>query len=235
MYWLHGKYDFPDVELANQDGILAIGGDFNWKRLQLAYSRGIFPWSNAEDPIVWWAPDPRYVIYTDELKIKRSMRPYLNQRKFKVTYDTCFREVITACMNSKRQGQQVGSWIYPELLEGYADLHKNGFAHSVEVWDQDGNLIGGLYGVAIGKIFCGESMFTTVSNASKYGFIHLAKNLKKRGYWLIDCQQPTQHLLSFGATGIRRKEFTRLLKLNQEEITDQGSWKTLMTDDALDE
>lgn len=233
--WLAPGSDFPDVELATPEGLLAVGGDFNWQRILQAYSLGIFPWSNPDDPILWWSPDPRYVIFPDELNVKRSMRPLINQRRFKVTYDTQFEVVIEACRTSMRQGQEVGSWITPDLAQGYIDLHKQGFAHSVEVWTPDGKLAGGLYGVAIGKIFCGESMFTNVTNASKYGFIHLVKNLRRRGYWLIDCQMPTDHLLGLGASAISRREFTRTLQLNAQESTDQGSWTSLFSDDALDD
>ncbi len=231
--WVRPVLDFPNVEQANELGMLAVGGDFSWQRLLLAYTRGIFPWSNPDEPIIWWSPDPRYVIYPEDLRIKRSMRPYLNQRRFGVSYDTCFAEVIDACMHSPRQGQQVGSWIGEDLKRGYIDLHKAGFAHSAEVWDQDGQLVGGLYGVAVGKVFCGESMFTRVNNASKYGFIHLVKNLQARGYWLIDCQMPTPHLTSLGAVAISRREFTRTLESNQHEPTDRGAWTGLLSDAAL--
>ena len=227
LQWLRPGEDFPDVRLATPEGMLAVGGDFSWRRLHRAYSLGIFPWSNPEDPIIWWSPDPRFVLYPADLKVQRSMRPYLNQGKFRVSYDTRFREVITACQGSPRQGRDVGTWISDELLEGYVALHEQGFAHSVEVWDAQGDLVGGLYGVALGRVFCGESMFARASNASKYGFIRLVQDLERRGYWLIDCQMPTPHLASLGAAAIPRSEFVRTLALNRSEPTDRGSWSEL--------
>lgn len=226
---------FPDVELATPQGMLAVGGDYSWQRLVLAYSKGIFPWSGPEEPIVWWSPDPRYVIFPDKLKVKRSMRPYINNRRFRVTYDTHFAEVIEACRHSPRQGEKVGSWITDELMDGYIRLHKEGFAHSVEVWNDKGDLVGGLYGVGIGNVFCGESMFSRVSNASKYALIHLVKNLRRRDYWLIDCQMATEHLISLGAEPISRREFSRTLSQNDLDDTDRGKWTELFTDDALDD
>ena len=226
---------FPDIELASPQGMLAIGGDYDWQRLVLAYSKGIFPWSGPDEPIVWWSPDPRYVIFPDKLKVSKSMRPFINQRRFKVTYDTHFPEVIRACQQSPRGGQEVGSWITEELMDGYIDLHHRGFAHSVEVWSADGELVGGLYGVAIGKVFCGESMFSRASNSSKYGFIHLVKNLRRHNYWLIDCQMATSHLISLGAEPISRREFKQTLALNEAEETHVGSWTNLYTDAALDD
>lgn len=231
--WLRPGEDFPDVREANPDGMLAVGGDYDWRRLHRAYTRGIFPWSNADNPILWWSPDPRFVLYPDELRVQRSMRPYLNQRRFRVSYDTHFRDVITACQHSPRQGRDVGTWITPDLLDGYVELHEQGFAHSVEVWDDADALVGGLYGVAIGKVFCGESMFARTANASKYAFIHLVRNLRARDYWLVDCQMPTDHLASLGATAIPRREFMHTLSQNQSEPTERGAWTDLMTDDVL--
>ncbi len=233
--WLVPGADFPDPERADAQGILAAGGDYSPARLLDAYRRGIFPWSSVGDPIVWWSPNPRFVLYPDELVVRRSMRPYLNQRRFRVTYDTHFREVIVACAKSPRGGEQVGTWITGPLARGYAALHDRGYAHSVEVWTPDGELAGGLYGVAIGKVFCGESMFTNVSNASKYAFIHLVKNLRRRGYWLIDCQMPTDHLLGLGGASIPRRTFTEVLRRNERESGDVGPWTDLMSDDALDD
>lgn len=235
MVWLSPGGAFPDPSRADARGILAVGGDYAPERLLAAYRRGIFPWSSVGDPIVWWSPDPRYVLFPDELVVQRSMRPYLNQRRFRVTYDTHFREVIVACAHSPRGGEQVGTWITADLARGYAALHDRGYAHSVEVWTEDGELAGGLYGVAIGRVFCGESMFTRVSNASKYAFIHLVKNLRRRGYWLVDCQMPTAHLAGLGAQSIPRDEFVALLTRNDAEPTDVGPWTDLMNDDALED
>ncbi len=163
------------------------------------------------------------------------MRSSLRQRRFSVSYDTQFRAVITACGLVPRGGEMVGTWITDELLEGYCELHRQGYAHSVEAWDEDGYLVGGLYGVAIGRVFCGESMFALTPNASKYAFIHLVRNLRRRGYTLIDCQMPTEHLERFGAEPISRRHYIRTLRLNDAEPTDLGPWTTLMNDDALDD
>ena len=235
MKWLVPGSLFPDIDTATHEGVVAFGGSFDWKVLLNAYSYGIFPWSNPGEAIVWWSPNPRFVIFPDNLRVHRSMRPYINQRRFRVTYDTRFGEVIERCRKSKRQGEYVGSWIGAKLIAGYTELHRRGFAHSVEVWDDNDRLVGGLYGVALGRIFCGESMFTDVPNASKYGFIHLAKNLRRRGYWLIDCQMDTPHLRSLGGTNIPRREFKHLVELNHEEDTDLGPWTGKMEDDALDD
>ncbi len=234
MNWLSTRLAFPNVESATSEGIVAVGGDYRWERILLAYRLGIFPWSNTSDPIVWWSPDPRFVLFPDRLKVQKSMRSTIRQRRFGVSYDTHFRAVITACGLVPRGGEMVGTWISDALLEGYVALHEQGLAHSVEVWE-DGTLVGGLYGVAIGRVFCGESMFALEPNASKYGFIHLVRNLRRRGYWLVDCQMPTPHLERFGAEPISRREYIRTLRLNDAEATDRGPWTTLMTDDALDD
>ncbi len=214
---------FPDPMLANSEGILAVGGDLSAERLLLAYRMGIFPWFNPEDPIVWWSPDPRFVLFPDNLKVSKSMRPYFNKPKFQLTFDKAFEEVMRHCQNVKRKGQMGGTWITEDMIAGYCELHEAGYAHSVEVWEAE-ELVGGLYGVAIGNCFFGESMFTKVSNASKFGFISLVHHLKARGYQLIDCQQNTQHLKSLGAQDIRRKRFLDLLKLYVNEPTEIGKW-----------
>lgn len=223
MNWIGRRHAFPNVESANEDGVVAVGGDYHWERLLLAYRSGIFPWGNARDPIMWWAPDPRFVLEPAKLKVQKSMRPLLNRGAFRVTYDTAFREVIVKCALTLRDGQP-GTWITPALAEGYAELHDRGYAHSVEAWDDDGNLVGGLYGVALGRVFCGESMFADVANASKYAFITLVRELEQRGYWLVDCQMHTPHLERFGAEHISRREFTRLLERNRSEPTERGRW-----------
>lgn len=233
--WLDENGQFPEIDQVLPNGIVALGGDYYWKRLLKAYRKGYFPWSNPEDPILWWCPDPRFVVFPQNLKVKRSMRPFINQRRFKITYDQCFLDLISECMSSPRQGEDVGTWISEDLKVGYFDLHKNGYAHSVEAWDEEGNLVGGLYGVAIGKIFFGESMFTKKSNASKYAFIHLVKNLRRRGFWLIDCQMPTDHLISLGATSLSRAEFNRYIIQNQNEETNFENWNDVMLDEALDD
>lgn len=224
VFWLSPEdVVFPHPELANQDGILAVGGDLSEERLLLAYQSGLFPWFNPEDPIIWWSPDPRFVLYPKNLKVSKSMRPYFNQRKFRVTFDRDFTAVIKACQQQRRRGQGGGTWITDEMLDAYIKLHRLGYAHSVEVWE-DSEMVGGLYGISIGKVFFGESMFTRVSNASKVGFITLVTELEKRGFWLIDCQQETNHLASLGAETISRKEFLALLEKNKEERTLKGNW-----------
>lgn len=211
---------FPPPHLATAEGILAVGGDLSTERLLKAYKSGIFPWFNPGEPILWWSPDPRFILYPSELRISKSMRPYFNQEKFKVTFDQAFTDVIQACQartsEAKRRNRAIGSWITKEMLESYSCLHDQGYAHSVEVWEGS-RLAGGLYGLAIGKIFFGESMFTRVSNASKFGFISLVQWLHRQGYALIDCQQETRHLASLGAKSIPRAAFLKLLAQHVED------------------
>lgn len=217
---------FPNPNWSEPSGILAIGGDLSLERLLHAYQHGIFPWYNPGDPILWWCPDPRFVLFPQELVVHKSLRSYFNQRKFKVSYDKCFREVISACRSTERKGQEGPSWITDEMLEAYCTMHEKGYAHSVEVWMGE-ELVGGLYGLAIGKVFFGESMFARVSNASKVGFVTLVKALQSRGYWLIDCQQETAHLGSLGARGIPRDEFLQWMDRNRKEpvlLQDWGKW-----------
>ncbi len=223
IFWLSEQnLVFPDPELADPEGVLAIGGDLSPQRLLKAYNQGIFPWFGPGDPILWWSPDPRFVLFPAELKVSRSMRPYFNQRKFDVTFDRQFAAVIYNCAAQYRPGQG-GTWITKEMIKGYTRLHEMGYAHSVEVL-KDGQLVGGLYGIALGRIFFGESMFTDVSNASKFGFITLVRQLKKRGFRLVDCQQETRHLASLGARSIPRKKFLSYLEKNEREPTLKGSW-----------
>lgn len=224
VFWLEeDSYHFPPVHLASEEGILAIGGDLSPQRLLEAYSQGIFPWFNEEDPILWWAPDPRFVLFPDELKVSKSMRPYFNQGKFRVTFDQNFREVITNCQQMYRPGQG-GTWITEDMLEAYCQLNALGFAHSVEVWQKE-DLVGGLYGIALGSVFFGESMFAKVSNASKFGFISLVRKLADWDFKLIDCQQETRHLASLGARAIDRNQFTKILAENDLSKTRQGQWR----------
>ncbi len=216
------NFAFPPVHLADQDGLLAIGGDLNPQRLLQAYSEGIFPWFGADEPYLWWSPDPRFVLFTDELKVSKSMRNYFNGQKFQVTFDRAFRKVVESCRDSFRKGQD-GTWITSEMLDAYHALHLLGYAHSVEVW-QDENLVGGLYGISLGLIFFGESMFARVSNASKYGFITLVRILRERGFVLVDCQQETPHLASLGARPVSRKIFIDMLQHNSSHATNVGNW-----------
>ncbi|HMO37954.1 MAG TPA: leucyl/phenylalanyl-tRNA--protein transferase [Saprospiraceae bacterium] len=214
---------FPHPELADPNGMLAVGGDLSADRLLLAYEWGIFPWFNPGEPILWWSPDPRFVLFPDELKIAKSMRPYFNQRKFTVSFDERFESVVRACQQQQRNGQGGGTWITEDMVEAYYRLYESGYAHSVEVW-QGKALVGGLYGVALGKIFFGESMFAAVSNASKFGFITLVQYLQKVGFRLVDCQQQTRHLGSLGARAIDRQLFLDYLTQNREETTHVGHW-----------
>jgi leucyl/phenylalanyl-tRNA--protein transferase len=225
VFWLHpDRIEFPNPNFANADGIVAIGGDLSPKRLLLAYRIGLFPWFNENEPILWWSLDPRLVLFPNDLYIAKSMRPYFNQQKFKVTFDNHFERVVRACQKSTRKGQGGDSWISEKIVQAYSQLHELGYAHSVEVW-QGEDLVGGLYGISIGKVFFGESMFTEVSNASKVGFITLVQKLTELGYWLIDCQQQTQHLTSMGATPIKRTQFLKILKKNEAEPDNPASWK----------
>ncbi|WP_299225445.1 leucyl/phenylalanyl-tRNA--protein transferase [uncultured Psychroserpens sp.] len=198
---------FPEVSEASREGLLAVGGDLSLKRLILAYESGIFPWFDVEEPILWWSPDPRFVLFPEKLKISKSMKQVLRNNDFKVTINKAFEAVINNCSKIKRDGQQ-GTWITDNLKEAYIKLHKKGFAKSIEVWLGD-DLVGGLYGVDINNgVFCGESMFSKVSNASKVGFITFVQNAN---YKLIDCQVYTNHLESLGAEDISRAEFLTFL------------------------
>lgn len=210
MYHLSEVLFFPPVSEANYDGVLAIGGDLSTERLQLAYRSGIFPWFNEGEPIVWWSPDPRMVLFLDELIVSKSMRNILNRNSFKVTFNQNFRDVISNCQKVKRDGQN-GTWISNNMIEAYCKLHEMGFAKSVEVWEND-ELVGGLYGVDLGHVFCGESMFSKVSNASKVAFIALVTQLKNENYKLLDCQVYNPHLESLGCREIEREVFMEILE-----------------------
>lgn len=211
MYFLLKELFFPDVTEADRDGILAVGGDLSPERLLLAYQSGIFPWFDSDDPILWWAPHQRMVLFPDELVASKSMRSILRKEIFTVTFNKDFRGVISNCSQIRRNGQR-GTWITNEMIEAYVKLHELGFAKSVEVW-QNNELVGGLYGIDLGHVFCGESMFSKVSNASKVAFITLVENLKIRKYKLIDCQVHNDHLESLGAREIEREEFMHILTM----------------------
>lgn len=210
MYYLSSELVFPPVNQANRDGILAIGGDLSPERLQLAYKSGIFPWFEEGEPIMWWSPNPRMVLFLDELIVTKSMRNILNRNIFTVTFNQNFRDVISNCQNIKRDGQN-GTWITNDMIEAYCKLHQLGIAKSVEVW-KDEKLVGGLYGIDLGHVFCGESMFSLVSNASKIAFIALVNKLKKENYKLLDCQIYNPHLESLGCREINRTDFMEILK-----------------------
>lgn len=210
MYYVTKKLYFPPVEEASYEGILAIGGDLSTERLLLAYRNGIFPWFNAEEPILWWSPSERMVVAPQLYKISKSTRNLLNKKKFKVTFNQDFRAVITNCQQIERKDQD-GTWITNDLIEAYVKLHEMGFAQSVEVWQND-ELVGGLYGVDLGHVFCGESMFSKVSNASKIAFVTLINHLKEKNYKLLDCQVHNDHLEKLGAFEISRETFMKILK-----------------------
>lgn len=200
---------FPPVEDADEDGLLAIGGDLTPARLLLAYRSGIFPWFNDADPICWWSPDPRFVLYPSQLKISKSMQQVINKQTFQFSTNKAFKDVIKACGTVPRNGQD-GTWITNEMQEAYLHMHQLGYAHSAEAW-LNNKLVGGLYGIRLGNVFFGESMFSHVSNASKFAFIHYVQQLQKENVQLIDCQLHTLHLESLGASMIPRKTFIQHL------------------------
>lgn len=212
MYLVEPHEKFPPVSFADEDGLLAVSRELSLERLKEAYYNGIFPWYSEGQPVLWWSPDPRMVLFPENLKIARSMRPLLNQKRFRVTYNEEFEKVIDKCGGINRKGQD-GTWITQEIKENYLQLHREGFAISVEVWE-NANLAGGLYGIYLKdkQVFCGESMFAEVSNASKFGFIKVVQKLKQEGVKLIDCQIYTSHLESLGAEEIPREEFLEYLK-----------------------
>ena len=211
MHFLTKSLWFPPVTDASEDGLLAVSGDLSSERLLLAYQSGIFPWYSTGQPILWWSPDPRMVLFPKHLKVSKSFRKAISSEKFKITFNTSFSDVIENCAAIKREGQ-AGTWITSEMEKAYIDLHQKGHAVSVEVWQQD-DLVGGLYGIDLPekKVFCGESMFTKVSDASKVGFYYLVQFLKEKNYKLIDCQVYTQHLERLGAEEISREEFLQYL------------------------
>ncbi|AXG68435.1 leucyl/phenylalanyl-tRNA--protein transferase [Kordia sp. SMS9] len=209
MYFLTDKIGFPPVSETSPEGILAIGGDLKPERLLLAYRNGIFPWYSEDEPIIWWSPDPRMVLFPEDLRVSKSMKQLLRKETFSVTYNTAFEQVIRACALMYRPGQE-DTWITNEMEEAYIELFKMGYITSVEVWRGE-KLVGGAYGVNLGHIFCGESMFARESNASKYGFIHLVRKLKAEGCQIIDCQMHTNHLASLGAYEVPREVFLSYL------------------------
>jgi len=210
MYFLSKELYFPPAETASPEGIVAVGGDLSPERLVLAYQLGIFPWFEEEEPILWWSPPERMVLFFDDLTISKSMRNIINRKQFKVTFNTAFRDVIVNCKKITRK-DQAGTWITDNMVEAYFKLHELGIAKSVEVWENE-ELVGGLYGVDLGHVFCGESMFSKVSNASKLAFIALAKQLEMADYRLLDCQVYNDHLASLGCVEIDREDFLKVLK-----------------------
>ena len=213
--WIKSAHDFPavDTALVEPNGLLCMGGNLQPETILTAYSRGVFPWYSEGQPILWWSPDPRMVLLPDEFKVSKSLAKTIRAGKFEVRFNTAFADVMAAC--AAPRGQYAGTWILPAMQAAYTNLHHIGFAHSAETW-RDGKLVGGLYGIAMGRMFYGESMFARETDASKVAFVAMVEKLTRDGFQLIDCQQETRHLASFGARPIPRKKFTQQL---QELIT----------------
>ena len=229
--WLkRGDYSFPPLEraLTEPNGLLAAGGDLAPERLIAAYRHGCFPWYQEGQPLLWWSPDPRTVLLPDELHVSRSMAKILRQKRFSVSINQDFNAVIKACAAPRTYAD--GTWITEQMQAAYSELHSRGIAHSVEV-RCEGQLVGGLYGLAMGKLFFGESMFSRMDNASKVGFIHLVQQLKEWGFALIDCQMPTQHLASLGAKSISRSEFRHYLNLYLDQPSN-ATWTAHVLSDC---
>ena len=222
VYLLSDDLVFPSPQLAPKEGLLAVGGDLSRERLLLAYRMGIFPWYSRYEPILWWSPDPRLVLYPGELRVSRSLQKTIKKGLFRVTLDQAFEAVITACAQSRTSADE-GTWIVEEMVDAYCNLHESGFAHSVEAWRED-KLVGGLYGVSLGRCFFGESMFTYISNASKVAFVALVKHLQALNFYLIDCQVTTPHLLKFGAREIPRARYLNELDKSLKPSTIKGQW-----------
>ncbi|TNF44340.1 MAG: leucyl/phenylalanyl-tRNA--protein transferase [Epsilonproteobacteria bacterium] len=215
--------DFPDPRFATDEGLLAYGGDLSSDRLLSGYKKGIFPWYSEGDPVLWWSPNPRLLLYPNHFKLRKSFRRVLRSGKFSVTFDRRFSDVIKYCATVPREGQN-STWILPAMQEAYMRLHEEGFAHSVEVY-KEGELVGGLYGIAYGKAFFGESMFSLVADASKVAFKALSDVLGSRGYDFIDCQMKTDHMIGLGAEVIERDVFLDALEKAIEKPGDIGSWQ----------
>ncbi len=230
IYALKHEIAFPPVALTDRSGILAVGGDLSPERLLEAYRNGIFPWYSEGDPILWWSPDPRFVLFPHEIHVTKSMRQVLNRGYFDITFDRSFREVILACREPRRDN--AGTWITDEMTEAYTELHRLGYAHSVEAW-QGGSLAGGLYGVSLGGCFFGESMFSRSSNSSKAALITLTMALKEIGFLLVDCQVYTEHLKSLGARHIPRDEFIGIVRKGLRSETMRGDWGSILAGSAL--
>lgn len=224
IFLLSDKIAFPPPYLAEEEGLLAIGGDLSEKRLLLAYQMGIFPWYSENEPIMWWSPDPRLVLYPAEITIARSLKKIIRKKVFQITIDTAFERVIRSCAEIRTENNKE-TWLVEDMIDAYCRLHESGFAHSFEAW-KDGDLAGGLYGVSLGKCFFGESMFSYQSNSSKVALISLVDFLQKRSFELIDCQVTTDHLIRSGARQIPRKIFLKELSAALRSPTLRGKWQT---------
>jgi leucyl/phenylalanyl-tRNA---protein transferase len=223
--WIDDDTPFPPVDTADNHGILALGGELTVDRLLTAYSSAIFPWYDEDQPVIWWSPDPRFVLFPGEISVSKSMRQILRRNIFSITYDRAFRQVISSCAGSPRRHER-GTWITPEMIDAYCALHEAGYAHSAEAW-QNETLVGGLYGVSLGSVFFGESMFTLVSNASKAAFITLAGDLSRHGFTLIDSQVHNDHMESLGGIEIPRQRYLDLLADGLKNDTIKGNWNRL--------
>ncbi|AFJ01798.1 Leucyl/phenylalanyl-tRNA--protein transferase [Methylophaga frappieri] len=224
--WLsqNNNVDFPDLALATDHGLLAAGGDLSVNRLISAYKAGIFPWFNAHDPILWWSPDPRMVLFTDALRISKNLNKKLRQAPFKVTFDKAFADVIKACAAPRQQQEQHDTWIHPDMIRAYDNLHAAGYAHSVECWLND-ELVGGLYGVAIGNMFFGESMFSFVTDSSKIALTALVQQLTRWGWPMIDCQVHSDHLARLGAVCVPRTLFVQQIQSLCQSASPSQKWQ----------
>ncbi len=222
VFLLTDKITFPPPHLASSEGLLAVGGDISQERLLLAYRMGIFPWFSDDEPILWWSPDPRLVLYPREIKISKTLKKIMKKGLFKVTMDSAFIQVINQCAKIRLQNNK-GTWIVEDMIDAYCKLHESGFAHSVETWYQ-GELAGGLYGVSLGRCFFGESMFTRISNASNVALVKLVEYLNALSFDVIDCQLTTEHLLRFGAREIPRITFLKQLEVSLKTPTKKGKW-----------
>jgi leucyl/phenylalanyl-tRNA--protein transferase len=223
VYLLSNKIEFPPAQLASEQGLLALGGDLSQERLLLAYRMGIFPWYSDNEPIMWWSPDPRLVLYPSEIKISKTLKKILRKNEFEVTMDLAFRDVIRQCAEVRLKKNK-GTWIVKEMMDAFCKLHESGFAHSVESWYQ-GELAGGIYGVSLGKCFFGESMFTRISNASNVALVKLVEYLDTLSFDMLDCQIPTDHLIRFGARKVPRDRFLAQLQRSLETPTKKGRWE----------
>jgi len=223
---------FPPPELAEEDGLLAVGGDLGIERLLLAYTMGIFPWYSGTSPILWWSPDPRLVLFPEELKVSRSLRQTIKRGLYRVTFDTAFERVVVGCAEISRKHER-GTWITEEMIDAYCRLHDAGFAHSVESW-YGGELAGGLYGVALGTVFFGESMFSGRSDASKVAFVKLVGQLATWNFTVVDCQVTTGHLTSLGAREIPRSDFIKTLRGSLHKRTRRGPWSPIIKEERAD-
>jgi leucyl/phenylalanyl-tRNA---protein transferase len=223
LFRLSSRIEFPPVWLARSDGLLCIGGDLSSKRLLHAYENGIFPWFSKNDPILWWSPDPRLVLYPKEINISKSLKKKIKKNEFDITMDQAFEKTITACARTRKDNDE-GAWLVDEMIQAYIELHQKGYAHSIETW-QNGDLVGGLYGICLGGSFFGESMFSFVSNASKLALVALSQYLEKYDFDLIDCQVTTGHLINMGAVEISRHAFIKKINKSVQRKDLPDIWK----------